>query len=98
MDNILLKLENALTRNFLNIDIRNYSYGNFKELFKLIEELANKSFTACSYTVLNTSINGGHIHIILKENDHQNAFKNTLSILLNVQDFNVQDIEVSLLH
>lgn len=98
MSNILLKLENALTRNFLNIDIRNYSYGNFEGLFKLIEELANKSFTPCSYAIANTSINSGYIHIIAKEIEHQNAFENTLSILLSVQDFNVQDIEVSLLH
>ncbi|OOM09457.1 hypothetical protein [Clostridium saccharobutylicum] len=98
MDNKLIELENALTKKFLNIDIHNYSYANFEELFYLIEELVNKSFIACSYNVLNTSINGGHIHIILKENDHKHALNNKLSVLLAINDFIITNIELSLLH
>ena len=98
MDNMLIELESTLIRKFMNIDIQNYSYGNFEELFYFIEELVNKSFTACSYTVSNTSINGEHIHIILKENDHQHALNNKLSVMLAINDFIITNIELSLLH
>lgn len=98
MDNILIELENALTKKFLNIDIHNYSHGNFEELFYLIEELVNKSIAPCSYAIVNTSINGGHIHIIVKDISNKHAFGNTLSILLSVQKFIITDIEISLLN
>jgi len=96
MDNMLIELENTLTRKFINIYIHNYSYANFEELFYLIEELVNKSFTSCSYAIANTSISG-HIHIIVEEIGNQHALNNKLSVLLSVQDFIVTDIEVSLL-
>lgn len=97
MENMLIELENTLIRKFINIDIQNYIYGDFEELFYIIEELVNRTFITCSYNVTNTSIDSEHIHIMLKELKHQNAFGNTLSILLNVQDFIVQDTEVSLI-
>lgn len=95
---MIIELESTLMKKFINIDIHSYSSGNFEELFYLINELVNKSFITCSYNVTNTSIDSEHIHIMLKDIQHQNAFGNTLSILLNIQDFIVQDIEVSLLH
>lgn len=98
MDNMLIELESTLTKKFLNIDIHNYSYGNLEELFYLIEELVNKSFTSCSYAIANTSINSRHIHIIVKEIGNQHALNNKLSVLLSVQNFIIIDIEVSLLH
>lgn len=36
MDNILMELENILTKKFINLNISNYSYGNLEELFRLI--------------------------------------------------------------
>ncbi|WP_270565042.1 hypothetical protein [Clostridium beijerinckii] len=98
MDNMLIELENTLIRKFMNIDIQNYGYENFQDLFYLIKELVNRTFITCSYNITDTSLDSEHIHIMLKGIQHQNAFKSTLSILLNVQDFNIQDIEVSLLH
>lgn len=98
MNNMLIELESTLMKKFMNIDIQNYSYGDFKELFYLIEELVNKSFAPCSYVISNTSLNSGHIHIILKDISNQYAFGNTLSVLLSIQKFIITDIEISLLH
>lgn len=97
MDNMLIELKNALTKKFLNIDIHNYSHGDFEELFRLIEKLVNKSSIIYSYDITTTSISNEYIHIIAKEIDPQRSLDNTLSILLSVQDFIITDIEVSLL-
>lgn len=93
-----MKLENYLTKKNINSDIHNYRYGNFEELFYLIEELVNKSFATCSYTITNTSINNEYVHIILKKFCHQHMSNNTLSILLSIQNYIINDIEVSILH
>lgn len=98
MDNMLIELENTLIRKFMNIDIQNYGYKNFQDLFYLIEELVNKSIAPCSYVISNTSLNSGNIHIILKDISNQYAFGNTLSLLLSIQKFIITDIEISLLH
>lgn len=98
MDNMLIELENTLIRKFMNIDIQNYGYKNFQDLFYLIEELVNKSIAPCSYVISNTSLNNGNIHIILKDISNQYAFGNTLSVLLSIQKFIITDIEISLLH
>jgi len=98
MDNILIELESTLTKKIINIDIHKYSHVNFEELFNIIEELVNKLFTTCSYTITNTSINNEYVHIILKIIHHQHMVENTLSVLLSLQYFIIIDIEVSILH
>ncbi len=98
MDDKLIESENALTKKFLNIDIHNYSYANFEELFYLIEELTNKSFITCLYTVADTSIDTEFIHLMLEEIDRQHSLNNKLSLLLAINNFIINDIEVSLLH
>lgn len=94
MDN----LESTLIRKFMNIDIQNYSYGDFEELFYIIEELVNRSFITCSYNVTNTSIDSEFIHLMLEEIDCQYSLNNKLSVLLAINNFIINDIEVCLLH
>ncbi len=96
MDNMLIELESTLMKKFMNIDIQNYSYGDFEALFLLIAKLVNRSYITCSYTITDTSLNSENIHIIVKDID--NLYANNLSILLSVQKFIITDIEISLLN
>ena len=96
MDNLLIELESTLTKKFINIDLHHYSYKNFQDLFYLMEELVNKSFTPCSYAIANTSIDSEYIHIALNDINHQHSLDNKLSILLSLHDFIITDIEISI--
>jgi hypothetical protein len=92
MDN----LESTLIRKFMNIDIQNYSYGDFEALFKLVEELVSRSFITYSCTIANTSIDSEYINISLNYINHQHSLDNKLSILLSLHDFIITDIEISI--
>jgi hypothetical protein len=98
MENILIELKYTLIGNFININIQNYDYGTFEDLFYLIEKSVNHLLPTSSHAVTNTSISNEYIHIILKDINPQNALCNKLSFLFNVKDFIINNVEVSLLH
>lgn len=83
---------------FININIENYDYVRCENLFSLVVESVNILLPTTILDIVNASMSGEAIHIIIACNNSQYSLNNKLSILFTVEDFIVQSIEVSLLH
>lgn len=94
----LCELQYNLMAKFTNINIENYDYVKYKELFCLILKSIQELLPTYFLSIIHTSINSKNVHIFIKSHNSNYSFDSKLSIIFNIQGSIVNNIEVFILH
>lgn len=96
--NQLYELQYNLMGRFMNINIEKYDYIKYEELFSLILKSIQELLPTYFLSIIYTSINSKNVHIIIKSHNFNYSLDSKLSVIFGIQDFIINNIEVSVLH